>query len=254
MTFSFVILDLKNEIEMPKVVNFFNKNYSDYEILYCASKHLEKMNNVKTYLFNHDEDSEKILNSVIKQATKTNIVVVREFTSCEDILRQTKNLLLTNQIVYYKKQASPFKMFFYKLFHKIARWLFSKEIILCNFSCVTYGEIASNVLKRIEYPSNLMRTNQWQGIQLIGVDGGKECKFKYKKTQNILQCILPLVISILFVCLFVIFKNKLDILTIIIFGLIVVIGLVTSMVFGINWVIKSQIGENILEKAIIKEE
>lgn len=254
MSFSFVILDLKNKIDLSKVVNFFNKNYSDYEILYCTTKHVENINNVKTYLFNSDEDSEKILNSIIKHATKTNIVVVREFTSCEDILRQTKNLLLTNQIIYYKKQASPFKMFFYKLFHKIARWLFSKEIVLCNFSCVTYGEIASNVLKKIEYPSNLMRTNLWQGIQLIGIDGGKSCKFKYKKTKNILQCILPLAISILFVCLFVIFKSKLDILAIIIFALMVVIGLVTSMVFGVNWFIKSQIGENILEKAIIKEE
>ena len=254
MSFSFVILDLKNELNLSNVINTFNKYYKDYEIIYCATKQVEKIDKVKQYLFDDKECSEKILNTVLKYSTKTNIVVVRGFTSFEEIKKQTNNLLLTNQIVYFKKQLSPIRMFFYKLFRTITKLIFSNDIVFCNFSCTSYGEIASNVLKKIKYPSNLMRTNEWQGIQLVGIDGGKTYKFKYNCIKSILQCCIPLLVSLVCMFLIFIFKNKFNTLSNILFVLIAIIGVLTSIIFGANWFIKSQIGENILEKADIKKE
>lgn len=253
-SYSFVILDLNNKINISELCDFLNQNYSDYEVLYCTSKPTNNYLNVINYNFAENEDSEKIINSVIKFCEKNNIIVIREYTTCEDIKRQTNALVLTNQIVYFNKEMSNFKKFFYNILLKLINLLFLKDFILTNSCCVSYGEIASNILKKLEYPSNLMRINGWQGIQLVGVDGGKSFKFNYNKTKSALLTLVPLFFSILLVILFIVLKNKMSTMVKIFIWLTIFISIVLSSVFGINWFIKNEIGENILEKAKIKGE
>lgn len=254
MSFSFIIIDLNNKIDLEKTLNEFEKNYTDFEVIYCSSAKINKTKNVKSFVFDANENSEKILNAVTKEAEKKNIVVVRKFTSVDDIKKQTKSLLLSNQIVFYQKSLNSFQNFFWNILRFFIKLIIFKDFVLCNFNCVTYGEIASNVLKKIEYPSNLMRTNQWQGVQMVGLDGGEKYKFKYNKTKNILSFIIPLLLMIICILVFCIFKSKLDILLNIVLWLVAIICIVVCAVFGVNWFIKSQIGENILEKSKIKEE
>ena len=251
MSFSFIVLDLENKIDVNKFQSQISQNYTDYEIIYCSSKKVSSSPNFIPYMFNKDEESEKILNSVVMNTNKTNIVVIREYTGIEDVIKQTKSLLLNNQVVYFKKQLSPFKKFFWKIVRVFAKMLFSKEITPINYSCATYGEIASNVLRKIEFPSNLMRTNQWQGVQMVTIDGGKQYKFIYDQKKCILQTFIPLALMILGIVLFFVLKTKIDALFKIIIWLFNIICFILFMVYGINWFIKNEIGENISQKSNI---
>lgn len=253
MSYSFILIDLNNSLDIKDINSNLSKKYNDYEILYCSSKKCE-MDNVISLVFDKDEDVESIINYAVAKITKNNLVVIREFTSCEEIYKQTKSLLLNNQIVYFKKELSPIKKFFWNILYKIIKLLFSKDITLTNFNCVTYGEIATNILYKLEYPSNLMRVNQWQGIQLVDVEGGKKYKFKYNKLKSMPSTFIPLFISILLITLFFIFKSKLNFLIQTIFWLTAIICLVISGIYGINWFIKTQIGENNFKKVKIKGE
>lgn len=252
MSFSFVILDLENKLDVSQLQNFFSKNYAEYEIILCSSQNINKVPNVYNYVFDVTENKEKILNTVIKKCSKKNIVVIRDFLSLEEIKKQTRSLLFTNQIVYFEKDVSKVQRFFWNILQKLIKLLFFKDLLLINANCITYGEIASNVLKKIDSPSNLMRINNWQGIQLVSIDGGKKIKFKYNILKNVLLTFIPLIFTIILISLYFVFKTNISNLFGIIIWLSSIICLVLSVVFGLNWFIKSQIGENILENAKIK--
>ncbi len=249
MSFSFIVIDLDNKIDIKDFQNQIYNNYSDYEIIYCSSKQISNFQNTTTYVFDKNENPEKIINSVVMYANKSNMVVIRDYTNMEDIKKQTKSLLLNNQVVYFKKELSPFKKFIWKIVHFFAKILFAKDIVPINYSCATYGEIATNVLKKIEFPSNLMRTNQWQGVQLVTIDGGKPYKFKYNVKKNIFQTLIPLTLMILGIILFFVFRTKFDVLLKIIVWLFNIICFIIFMVYGLNWFIKNEIGENISQKS-----
>lgn len=251
MSYSFLILDLNNLISISEVNLELGKHFSDYEIIYCSSQKCN-INDVISLEYNSYENIESVINDAVKHANKKNLVVVRKFVSVSEIVKQTKSLLLNNQIVYFKKSMSHFKMFFCKIFCAISKFLFSKEILLVNFNCVSYGEIAANVLKKLEFPSNLMRSNKWQGIQLVGIDGGVKIKFKINTLKNVLLTFIPVFVASLLITLFFVLKPKLSSLFKMVIWITSILCLVISLIFGTNWFIKYQIGENIFVKANVK--
>lgn len=254
MSYTFIVLDLENKLDVNNLQNDFNKYYSDYEVLYCSTNLVVPIDNFVCYTFDANQGTEEIINRVLMYGDKQNIVVIREYTNIEDIKKQTQSLLLTNQVVYFTQEKSTLKNFFGKIMHFFAKMLFFKDLIVSNASCVSYGEVASNILKKIESPSNLMRTNQWQGVQLVGIDGGKKYKFKYNYKKYLLKTLIPFIIFIVGIVCFFAFKSKIDILLSIVIWLVNLGCLFLGVVFGTDWYIKSQIGENVYKKAKIKGE
>ncbi len=253
MSYSFLILDLNNEVNISSVNAELGNHFLDYEIIYCSSKKCN-LNNVVSLEYNSAENQESVINDAVKHVSKVNMVVVRKFVSVDQIVKQTKSLLLNNQIVYYKKQASSFVSFFWKIFFYIAKFLFSKEIVFVNFCCVCYGEIATNILKKLEYPSNLMRSNQWQGIQLVGIEGGVKTKMENNVLKNSLLTFIPLVVAGVLITLFFVLKPKLGSLFKVIMWITSILCFIITIIFGTNWFIKCQIGENNFIKAKVKGE
>lgn len=251
MSFTFLVIDLQNKVNLLELQNNIKQNYADYEIIYCSSKTTTNYDNVVPYCFDSNEDPEKIINSITKYCSKTNLVVVRDFTTFEDIKLQIKNLSLSNQIVYFKKELSLVRQFFWKILHFLIKLILFKDMALVNYGCVTYGEIATNILRKIENPSNLMRTNQWQGIQQVYVSGGRKYKLKYNIKKCLLQTLIPFALMIIGIVVFFVTKAKTDSLFKIINWFFIIICLIMSVVFGVNWFVKSQIGENNIEKSKI---
>lgn len=254
MSYTFIVLDLKNKLDVNILQSDFNKHYSDYEVLYCSTKLVVPIENFVCYSFEENSCPEEVINRVLMYSDKQNIVVIREYTNIEDIKKQTNNLLLSNQVVYFKQEKSAIKKFFGKIIHFFAKMLFFKDLIVTNASCVSYGEVASNILKKIESPSNLMRTNQWQGVQLVGVDGGKKYKFKYNFKKYLFKALITFIILLVGMVGFFVFKSKFDILLNVVIWLVNLVCLFLGIVFGTDWYIKSQIGENVYKKAKIKGE
>ena len=51
MSFSFVVVDKQNQIDLAFLLAFLNKNYADYEVLYCSSQKMQQTDEVKSARF-----------------------------------------------------------------------------------------------------------------------------------------------------------------------------------------------------------
>lgn len=253
MSFSFIIIDLRNNLNIESIYNQLRHNYSNFELIYCSSKKVQNKN-VVNYIFSADEKTENVVNTIIKYCTKTNIVMIRKFTSITDIKKQTDKLSSHNQIVYFTKKINKFKSILWEILNYFAKLLYHNSVLPINLSCITYGENASNVLKSLEYPSNLMRINKWEGINMIGVDGGEYYRPEYNLKKHVLMFSIPLVATIVSLICYFVFKQKITLLGKVIIWLISFICVILSMLFGVNWFINSKVGQGNQQKAKILKE
>ncbi|MBQ7884742.1 MAG: hypothetical protein IJ318_01435 [Clostridia bacterium] len=253
MSFSFIVVDKHNNIDANELSNFLNKNYTDYEVLFCSAQTNNSINKFKFFNVDKSENVEAILNAVTALCTKQNIVVIRQLTSFENLKKLTDGIKTPNTIVCYKKHYSGIKGFFCNLFNKLAKLFYAKSITYANHACVAFGTNPSCVLKQLECPSNLMRSFSWSGATVLQIDGEKNYKLSYSKTENALKTFVPLGIMAVLLVVFFIFRAHFDLLTNIVIWLSVFICIVLSLLFGTNWFIKTQIGENITGKATIKQ-
>lgn len=254
MSFSFVIIDKTNSVDITKTNEYLKENYTDYEVLYCSPKSTLNQPNVRYFTITPNDDTESIINSVISKATKNKIVVVREFDGVEKIKSITDALKSPDAIVYYQKPLSGVKRFFTKLLKKLSKLIYGREITLASHAIVGYGENTSRVLKLLEYPSNAMRKFSWVGVNAISLGEGKNCRLPYKKVGLITKTLLPLVMSVVLLVLYALFRTKIPMLWEIIMLLTILIGATLFVIYGTNWFIKSQIGENLNSKSDLKEE
>ena len=120
MSFSFVLIDKENCLDISSINQYLMQYYSDYEILYCC-KHAVQIQNLKNFVVNANDDVESIINSVVCNATKQNIVIIRKFTNNESIKQITDNIKSPDSIVYFKKEYKGIKKLFCNTFKKLAR-------------------------------------------------------------------------------------------------------------------------------------
>ncbi|MBQ9786094.1 MAG: hypothetical protein IJW25_01350 [Clostridia bacterium] len=125
-----------------------------------------------------------------------------------------------------------------------------KNLHAIDHGIVLYGETASKVLKSVNYPSILCKTNNWTGIQIKQLQSnGSNYKFKYNFKKALIYTIAPFKVALLMLIirLAVGFKMflTLEILYWAVFFLILVVGLV----FASKLVVKSSIGDNVRDKA-----
>ena len=254
MSYSFIILDLDNKLKLNDLNSFLAREYGDYEVHYCCSLNTQPIHYIRTYCFDKKENPEAIINRLINKCEKSNIVIIRKFTSFDDIKKQTDNLKKDNQIVMFKKPCSKFKLFFLKIIAFLTKVFFSKETKQINYSCQCFGTQATTVLKQIKYPANATRCGDWQGMDIVYVDGGQKYNFAFNNLKNALCTFIPLVASVALIVIFFLLNTKMTITLKFIAWIVAIISLLTSIIFGLLWFIKKQIGENIYQKAKIKGE
>lgn len=253
MSFSFVVVDSINQIDLNSLNVFLQNNYTDYELLYVSSKAVPKQNNVKNFIVDTNEDTENIINAVISKCKKDNIVVIRQLDNFEKIKALTDKLTTPDTIVYYKKDYKGIKKFFYNALNKLSKLIYMRKATFASHAMVVYSENPAKVLKNIEYPSNAMRKFSLTGINITELDCGINYKLKYSRLNNVLKTIIPLILAIVLLVTYILFRTKIPMLWEIIMLLAIMICSTLCVIYGTNWFIKSQIGENISGKADLKE-
>lgn len=198
MKYSFIVLNLNNQIEQKTITDYFKDNYDNgsYEIIYCSSTKAKRCANLKNYIFEKNENSESILNSVLKYCTGENICVIRNVNGYNYALKLTNKLKKDNQIVFCKKELSKVKQFFWNIFKKIAKFLFLQNLEPINQGVVLYGKLASSVLKELQRPAIAIKANMWEGIENVYLSGGAIYKFSYNIKSKIAKTFIPLLIAV----------------------------------------------------------
>lgn len=250
MSYSFVIIDLKNNLDIGNIYNQLCLHYSQFEVVYCSSKK-SNISGIVNYVFSNAESTESVINSVVKHCTKSNIIMIRKYTSIADITALTSKLTSKNQIVYFSKPLSKAKTLTWKVLNFFAKLLYHNNVLAMNLSCIAYGENASNVLKVLEYPSNLMRINKWEGINMIGINGGQNYQPEYNLKKHVLLFAVPLTIAAIAIVCYFVFYQKISQLTRVISWLTAIICVILSIMFGVNWFICSKVGQGNQTKAKI---
>ncbi|MBE7082203.1 MAG: hypothetical protein E7378_00775 [Clostridiales bacterium] len=248
-SYSFIVVDLNCNIHLEKLLQFTDANYKNYEVVYCASQCNVQHDCLNFYQFNINDNVDEVLNTVICECRKDNIIVVRQIDDFEKLKQITEALTNDNQIAYFKKDTSK-KNFAYKILSKIAKGLFSRKIIPMDLSVVGYSKMPSLVLKNLNTPSNALRLNDWVGVDRVELDGGNSCKMEYNKIKyaislsaNLFAFVLPIILLAV--------NIKMDFLLKMFLTLLCMVGGVMSFIIAINWFVKSQIGENNSNKAKI---
>lgn len=253
MSFSFVVIDKQNAIDVNNLTTFLQNNYNDYELLYASTNAVSSQNCLKAYTISQSDDTESIINSIISKCTKQNIVVVRQFESFEKIKILTDNLKSPDSIVYFNKKNGAIKGFFSKIFNKLAQFFYSRKIIFASHAIICFGQNPSSVLKKLDFPSNAMRKFSWTGVSFVGLENGANYKMKYNLASNVAKTIVPTIFSIVLLVVYVLFRLQIPMLWEIVMLFTILIGFVLTILLGTNWFIKSQIGENNNKKSDIKE-
>lgn len=249
MSFSFVMIDKKNTLDISSINSFINQNYSDYEILYCSPKNGINDANIRHFAVNDNDKIENIINSVVCKTTKQNIVVIRKFVGNQQLKNLTNALKSPDAIAFYKKEYKGIKKVFCNIMKKLAKFLYGREIIFASHAMVAYSENPSLVLKELDNPSAAMRKFSWTGYINIECGIGENYKLEYKKTSIALKTLLSLVIVIGLLVVYVLFRTKIPMLWEMVMILTILIGLALFVIYGTNWFIKSQIGENVYIKS-----
>lgn len=249
-SFSVVVVDKKNELELKQFIVFLNEVIKDsYEIIYCSGKSITESEYIKNFVFDVNENPEKIINSVISECSAKNIIVLRDVNQYKSIKILIKAHTKNNQIVFMQKKMGKFKRFWYGLVQKSVGWIFAQNLEPIDFSVVLYGEITSSVLTKIKSPSVLMKINRWTGIEFVNAGIGDAYKFGYKKVVPIFSTIVPFFTALFMIVLKVAVNFKISGGLMAIYIGIIATCLLFGAVFGFRWILKSILGDNILDKA-----
>ncbi len=254
MKYSFIVLDLKGEVNASNLMQFFNKEYKneEFEVIYCSSHKTNKRKNLKSFIFEKNENSEKIINAVTKECLGQNIIIVRNANAYEDVLKLTDNLQNSNEVVFYKKEQAKFKGHMLGIFKRIVAFMFMQCILPVKYGTVLYGEIPSLVLKKIESPAVLMKSNSWQGINYKLIDGGSDYKFEYNKVKHALKTIITLLVPIVMIVLNIFINFNMVPALYIIYYAVVVMMLLLGIINLCKWFISRLIGDTIRDSANFK--
>ena len=245
MTYSFLVIDKKNKLNLNAFNNFLKKSYkNNFEVLYCSTKQRACPEGIKNYVFANEIDAEQILNKTIKKCSMDNICIIRDIKDYKNIEMLTSKLEHDSQIVYFKKQQKGIKSFFDKIITKIINYIFYQNLMPVNYNICVYGKNASKILKNIDKPSYLTRNNLWEGMNFIFVNGGYSYRFYYNKMIHAIKTLIPAIISIvlIFIKIFVNFKAYTYIHMI--YYTTVFVCFLISAIFALKWQLARKIGDS----------
>ena len=104
--YSLVVVDRQNLLDLNEFTKYLSKTLGEHEVIYCSSKGISEIENIKNYVFSETENTERILNAVIKKCSMSNIIVVRDVKRYKEISKLIENHTATNQVVYFKKKMN----------------------------------------------------------------------------------------------------------------------------------------------------
>lgn len=241
MSFSFVITDLRNKLNVKFLAEQFNQHYTDYEIIYCSKKQINDAKNIYSIVVDDDYDENKAIDLVVKSCSKKNIVIIRQFTGIDDIVNLTNKIKSDNQIVCFKQKTTKFKNFVNNIFVKLTKVLFSKRLILTNKSAIAYGSNISKTLKLLEKPSGYIYNNDWVGAEYVFIDGGDNTKLKYNKKQNVIATLVSLLVSYGFMLFAILLKTSM--LVRVVLFMFSLLAIFICLLYCTRWFIKINIGD-----------
>ena len=77
MSFSFIVIDKQNKLNLNEFISYTNAYSQKYEIIYCSSiKNNDER--IRNFVFSEHENTEKILNTVIEKCENNNIIIIRD--------------------------------------------------------------------------------------------------------------------------------------------------------------------------------
>lgn len=248
MSYSFIIIDLKNECDINEINNSISSNYKNYEILYCNTAEIKGGKNVVSFSFDKNVNSEEVVNSVLRETKKQNIVLIRKFINVEIIKQITDNLDNKNSVVYLSKKKNFAVNLIDKILNKVTSFVFGKKIKNVNHSAVAYGELVSNVIKNINTPSISSRMNNWTGVSEKYVECSEKYKITYSK-KRIAFALVPLFVSVSSIIVWFLLKSKFGMRFNLLTAFVVLFGFTFFFIFSNLWYFRANVGENITEKA-----
>lgn len=249
MGFSFIVIDKQNKLNLDDFIQYATTKTTDFEVLYCSSKKIEN-NYVRNYVFSETENTEKILNAVISKCQMPNLVIIRDVNVYKNFDGLLTSYKYNNQIILIKSKKNKFKKFLFNTCSKIIKLFFYHNLIDADYSIALYGELATKVLKNVQSPAILLKTNNWTGIECVLINGEiGNYKFEYSKSRSIIKTIVPFLIFI-FVLVFccVIKFQIMPVFTVLCF-FIMLLSLFMSVMYGFKWVLSSYMGDSISDKA-----
>lgn len=250
MKYSIILVDLENKINIVDCYNYYYQNiYDNYEILYCTSQNMQVPSGVVNYVF-ESKNTEAIINTIVPLCSHNNIAVVRDCLQYKKVVDLVQNHTDNNQIVYLKTKQTKLSKIKLKI-QKLIGKFFVHKIYNIDYSVILYGEITSKVLKNISYPSVLMKTNNWEGIDFVGVDGSGKYNFKYNKKKLAIKTLTPITLSLILIPLFFVIRPVTFRTIKVIYLLAILILLCIGAIYGAKWILSSVVGENITQKANI---
>ncbi|MBO7526812.1 MAG: hypothetical protein J6T74_02825 [Clostridia bacterium] len=248
---SFVIIDTKDYKNIQEVIDFLNSNYANPDIIYCNIFN-KSFDGVKNYIFNGDENTEAILNTVAKKCSGDHIVVFRKLEDYKKVLELTNDITKDNQVSYFSAEKNNLFGRIKRFIIKAVNFSFGQNIKIIDYGMVAYGKIASLTLKNAINPSITTRTNNFVGVNYNSHDGGLKYKFKYNKLNAVLSFVVPLLLFAGTIICRILIGANINVLLRILFVGLIILELFFTFLFGAVWFIKSQIGDNVSNKAKYK--
>lgn len=248
MKYSVILVDLENKININECYNYYYQYlYTDFQIIYCTRKSIDVPSGVNNYVFD-SKNIESIINTTVSMCEHNNIIVVRDCLRYKSAINLVQNHTQNNQIVYLKKKQTKLSKIKLKIQKFIGKF-FAHKIYDIDYSVILYGEIASKVLKNISYPSVLMKTNNWEGMNFIGIEGDGKYKFDYNKKKQAIKTLTPITIALILIPLFFVIRPITFRTIKVIYLLAILILVCIGAIFAAKWILCSALGENVTSKA-----
>lgn len=253
MPYSILIADLQNKADLKKLADNLRKNgIENFEFIYCSSlKKTARYKYYKNFVFDQNENIEKIINTVCCECSFNNIIIIRKVDYIDKAIELINKHNKNNQIVYPKNKMSKIKSIWFKL-QKFVGKIFAHIILPIDYGIILYGEIPSKVLKNISSPAILTKTNQWEAIEMVEAFDGEKYYFPYNKIKCMLYALVPLILSVLLIVIKLAVNFKMFLTLRVLYYILIFAGFIISTIFGFKWILYSTVGENIGDRAQTK--
>lgn len=173
--YSFLICDLKNELDKKEVLKQINKYYKDADINFlCTDNKAKGSVKYKLYVFDKNVSEDVAINSVFKNIKYDKVFVIKsgfnDFSKLEkfvnfnedfDIL-MLKNQKNTKKLRFFEKIKQIFNNFYYNLFN----YYFYEG----NISCILFNRNSTVVLKNLQNPATFIKIDKWIGMEIKYID------------------------------------------------------------------------------------
>lgn len=169
--YSFLICDLKNELNKNEIAKQIKKQFENADIIFlCTDKKIKKSDNYTTVIFDKIVRDDVAINSSFKLIKNNNVFVIRSGFKDFDILYLLSENNINNDIIMFKNNKNNSKIhffnkiitFFKNLYYKLFNYYFYNG----NIVCILFKKNACEVLKQLDNPATFTKIDKWVGLTI----------------------------------------------------------------------------------------